>query len=81
MRVLETTKIGANELMLYTSPWSRFEITTSVVVGTDCIGSYKSNYHTITAMTARIDDIGVKHQYPLHWNRLLLFVGTNFRGF
>jgi hypothetical protein len=25
-------------IMLYTSPWSRFELTTSVVIGTDCIG-------------------------------------------
>jgi hypothetical protein len=24
-----------------------FELTTLVVIGTDCIGSYKSNYHTI----------------------------------
>jgi hypothetical protein len=24
-------------IMLYTSPWSRFELTTSVVIGTDCI--------------------------------------------
>ena len=38
-------------IMLYTSPWSRFELTTSVVIGTDCIGSCKSNYHTITATT------------------------------
>jgi hypothetical protein len=29
-----------------------FALTTSVVIGTDCIGSCKSNYHTITAMTA-----------------------------
>jgi hypothetical protein len=35
-------------IMLYTSPWSR----TSVVIGTDCIGSCKSNYHTITATAA-----------------------------
>jgi hypothetical protein len=34
-------------VMLYTSPWSRFKLT-SVAIGTDCIGS-KSNYHTITA--------------------------------
>ena len=27
-------------------------LTTSVVIGTDCLGSCKSNYHTITAMTA-----------------------------
>jgi hypothetical protein len=26
-------------IMLYTSPWSRFELATSVVIGTDCIGS------------------------------------------
>jgi hypothetical protein len=35
--------------MLYTSLWLKFELTTSVVIGTDCIGSCKSNYHTITA--------------------------------
>ena len=34
-------------MMLYTSPWSRFELTTSMVIGTDCIGSCKSKYHTI----------------------------------
>ena len=39
-------------IMLYTLPWSRFEITTSVVIGSDCIGSCKSNYHTFMAMMA-----------------------------
>ena len=29
----------------YTSPWAGFELTTLVVIGTDCIGSCKSNYH------------------------------------
>ena len=38
--------------MLYASPWSRFELTTSVVIGTDCIGSCESNYHTIMTTTA-----------------------------
>ena len=36
-------------IMLHTSPWSRFELTTSVVTGTDFIGSCKFNYHTIMA--------------------------------
>ena len=38
-------------IMLYTLPWLRFDLTTSVVihVGT---GSCKSNYHTITPTTA-----------------------------
>jgi hypothetical protein len=42
-------------IMLYQvhPTWARFELTTLVVIGTDCIGSYKSNYYTITATTAR----------------------------
>ena len=39
-----------HHIMLYTLPWSRFKLTTSVVIGTDIIGICKSNYHTITAM-------------------------------
>ena len=37
-------------IMLYTgtSPWVGFKLTTSVMIGTDCIGSCKYNYHTIT---------------------------------
>jgi hypothetical protein len=41
-------------IMLYTSPWSRFKLTTSVMIGTNCIGSCKSNYHIITALTIGI---------------------------
>ena len=33
-------------IMLYTLPWSDFEL-----IGTDCIGSYKSNYNMITTTT------------------------------
>ena len=32
-------------------PTSGFELTTLVVIGTDCIGSCKSNHHTIKTMT------------------------------
>ena len=39
-------------ILLYTLPWSRYELATSVVIGTDCKGSCKSNYQTITATTA-----------------------------
>jgi hypothetical protein len=35
----------------YTSPWTGFELTTFVVVGTDCISSCESNYHTITTLS------------------------------
>jgi hypothetical protein len=31
--------------------WSGFELTTLVVIGTDCMGNYKSNFHTITTTT------------------------------
>jgi hypothetical protein len=38
--------------IMYSSSSAGVEPTTLVVIGTDCIGSYKSNYHMITAMTA-----------------------------
>jgi hypothetical protein len=41
-----------DHLTLYTSLWMGFELTTSVVIGTDCIGSCKFNYHAITSTTA-----------------------------
>jgi hypothetical protein len=44
----------ASCIILYTSPWSIFELTTSVVIGTDCICSCLSNYHVITATTIPI---------------------------
>ena len=34
--------------------WAGFELTTLVVIGTDWISNYKSNYHTIRTMTAPI---------------------------
>ena len=55
-------------IMLYTSPWSRFEITTSVVIGTDCRGSCKSNYHTIT-VTAPYKPRLLTHIWK--WNRIV----------
>jgi len=40
-----------DHIMLYRVhlAWVGFEFTTLVMIGTDCIGSYKSNYHTITS--------------------------------
>ena len=39
------------QIMLYTSPSEEVKPTTSVVVGTDCISSCKSNHHTTTTTT------------------------------
>ena len=36
----------------YNSPWTGFELTILVVIGTDYISSCKSNYHTFTTTTA-----------------------------
>jgi hypothetical protein len=38
-------------IMLYTSPWAGFELTT-VVIDTDCTGYCKSSYHAITTTLA-----------------------------
>ena len=35
--------------------WAGFELTTLVVIATDCTGSCKSNYNTITTMMACLD--------------------------
>jgi hypothetical protein len=46
--------------------WARFQLTTFVVIGTDCISSCKSNYHTITKTAKHVklthlpDMLGVK---------------------
>ena len=58
-------------IMLCTSPLSRFELPRTVVIGTDCIGSCKSNYHTITATTVlwKIDYMVLNNMY-LSFNRI-----------
>ena len=38
--------------MLYSSTWAAVELTSSVVIATDCLGSWKPNYHKITVTTA-----------------------------
>jgi hypothetical protein len=35
-------------------PWTRIGLATLVVIGTDCIGSCKSNYHMITTTMAPV---------------------------
>jgi len=46
----------SRHIMLYwvNLAWTRFELTMLVVIGTDCTGSCKSNYHTIMTMMAPI---------------------------
>jgi hypothetical protein len=61
-------------IMLYTSPWPRFELTTSVAIGTDCICSCNSNYHTITATTASRKMSTNKPYLLLKLKRLILFL-------
>ena len=52
-KILHRTLFSVEENIVssYTSPSTGFELTTLVLIGTDCIGSCKSNYHTITTLT------------------------------
>jgi hypothetical protein len=64
----------------YTSPWSRFELTILVAIGTDYTGSCKSNYHMITAKMAPVHKILIKHKiWPILINYLLLHVSVKFK--
>jgi hypothetical protein len=77
--------------MWYTSLWSRFELTTSVVIGIDCISSCKSNYRTIMATTApvvnksnnieQLESFTWTFIYLLNCESLSLFTGKkNYRS-
>jgi hypothetical protein len=68
-------------IMLYTSPWAGFELKTSVVIGTDCICSCKSNYHTITATMTPWQSwyclfIAQRHQH--YWHLLYSSICLNY---
>ena len=39
--------------------WAGFDLTTLMVMGTDCIDSFKLNYHTITTTTAPLTTLGL----------------------
>ena len=73
-------------IMLYTSPWMRFKLIASVVIGIDCIGSYKSNYHTITAITApysngETDLIKITRHCKSHHRREKQYLCLTFSNF
>jgi hypothetical protein len=70
-------------IQLYTSSWTGFELTTLVVTGSDCIGSYKSNYHTIMTMTTRPNVIELLHSTNVLYmtlHKVCLFCGIWFNG-
>ena len=43
--------------------WAGYELITLVVIGIDCIGSCKSNYHTIMTTMAPTNNIDRKDKY------------------
>ena len=49
--------------------WAGFELTTLLVIDTDCIGSYKSKYHTKTTVTVPFSLWGqhVKYENELNF--------------
>jgi hypothetical protein len=64
--------------IMYNTPWAWFDLTISVVTGTDCIGRCKSNYHTITATTAPnlmwYSNINDYHKYNIFNRKIFLLI-------
>jgi hypothetical protein len=66
-------------IMWYTSPWSRFELTSSVVIDTDCIGSCKLNYHILLSENVETGKIDTTQLYTTaHCPVLALRLFTHF---
>jgi len=68
-------------IMLYTSPWVGFELTTSVMIGTNCICSCKFNYTTIAATTAPVNNVQIFQMMFIPHNLLLLSIDQHTMGF
>ena len=47
-KTTDLSQVNNKRCIKYTSPLTGFELTTLVMIGTDCTGSCKSNYHTIS---------------------------------
>jgi hypothetical protein len=58
----------------YTSTWTRFELTTLVVIDTDSISSCKSNYHTITVFIWLIEGIDCLLKF---WSFAKVYIHSN----
>ena len=55
--------------------WAVFELTTSVEIGTDCIGSYKSNCHAITTTTTSLNIEGMRSVWLIiYFDWFFLFI-------
>jgi len=61
--------------------WAGFELATLVVIGTGCIGSYKSNYHTITTTTAPSHKVNHPTQTLFNTRLALFLLDTKFTPF
>jgi uncharacterized protein (DUF1919 family) len=57
-----------------------FKLAILVVIGTDCIGSCKSNYHAIIAMAAFINKYIMDGEYTNHFSLQKYFFKQNFTG-
>jgi hypothetical protein len=68
-----TNKLCHILLYILDLDWEGFEYLTLVVIGTDCIGSHKSNYHMITTTTAhKRRKVSMVCQHIFNWE----FVST-----
>jgi hypothetical protein len=49
--------------------WEGFQLTTVMGIGTDCIVSCKSNYHSITTAPKLCNTVSIKQKYTIYMQR------------
>jgi hypothetical protein len=49
--------------------WAGFQLRTVMGIGTDCIGSCKSNYHSITTAPKLCNTVSIKQKYTIYMQR------------
>jgi len=71
LMVEETGVLDRRKTTDLSQVWAGFELTTLVVIGTDCTCSWKANYHSITTTTAPLSQTVYETNLHIEFNDII----------